>query len=57
MHYFYPYALYQLYGCFAGVFVLLYNGKKGELPVVDIDKSIPSIALELDYDKFDEEEL
>ena len=30
MHYFYPYALYQLYGCFAGVFVLLYNGKKGK---------------------------
>ncbi|MBR6517744.1 MAG: hypothetical protein IKT40_13010 [Bacilli bacterium] len=30
MHYFYPYALYQLYGCFAAVIVLLYNGKKGK---------------------------
>lgn len=30
MHYFYPYALYQLYGCFAAIFVLLYSGKKGK---------------------------
>lgn len=30
MHYFYPYALYQLYGCFAALIVLLYNGKKGK---------------------------
>lgn len=30
MHYFYPYALYQLCGCFAALIVLLYNGKKGK---------------------------
>ena len=37
--------------------IVLFEGKKGDLPIVNIDKSIPSIALELDYDKFDEEEL
>lgn len=37
--------------------IIIYNGEKGQLPVVDIDKNIPTIELGLDYDNFDESEL
>lgn len=34
--------------------IILYEGEKGTLPVVDVDKIIPTIELQLDYDAFDE---
>ena len=36
--------------------IILFKGPKGTLPVVNIDKIIPNIELELDYDAFDEDE-